>query len=414
MSTKTASSLAVFGMTLFLLGAALAAADWPQWRGPARDGVASAALPETLPEQPERLWRVEVGEGHSSPVVAGDRVYQFAREGDAEILRALRLDNGEEIWRWAAETPYTRNPAAFFHGKGPRSTPVVAGDRVCVLGVAGRLSCLDRHTGTLRWSEDFTDRFDRAHPDFGASMSPAVVDGRVIAHVGGIERGVLAAFDLGTGDEIWSWSGDAPAYASPVVATLEDTRQIVTQSRSHVVSLDAATGAELWRMDFTTAYDQNSVTPLVLGDVVILSGLENAVFALGPERDPRGHWLLRKRWSNDAVPMYMSSPVVHEGLLLGLTDRRKGQIFGLDAASGELLWSTEGREGDNAALVLAGNRLLVQTTGGEIQIGPASRAGWRPERRWQLADSPTWAHPALVDGVLLVKDKTGLSAWSLR
>ena len=138
-----------------LLVAPVSAADWPQWRGPSRDGVAEATLPAVLPDEPRLLWRVEVGTGHSSPIVVGDRVYQFAREGDDEVLRALELVDGGEIWRWALDTPYRRNPAAFSHGKGPKSTPIVSGDTICAHGIAGRLSCLDRHTGKVRWSKDF-------------------------------------------------------------------------------------------------------------------------------------------------------------------------------------------------------------------------------------------------------------------
>ena len=200
--------------------APLPASDWPQWRGPSRDGVAEATLPADLPDEPCLLWRIEVGTGHSSPVVVGDRVYQFARQGDGEVLRALDLADGAEIWRWALDTPYRRNPAAFLHGKGPKSTPIVSGDTICTHGIAGRLSCLDRHTGELRWSKDFADRFSKTQPDFGTATSPAVVSGRLIAYVGGVDGGALTAYELDTGKEVWSWTADPPAYSSPCLNTM--------------------------------------------------------------------------------------------------------------------------------------------------------------------------------------------------
>ena len=397
-----------------LLVAPVSAADWPQWRGPSRDGVAAGAtLPDDLPDEPRLLWRVEVGTGHSSPVVVGDRVYQFARQGDDEVLRALELADGGEIWRWALDTPYRRNPAAFPHGKGPKSTPIVSGDTICTLGIAGRLSCLDRHTGDVRWSKDFADRFSRTQPDFGAATSPAVVGGKLIAHVGGVEAGALTAYELETGEEAWSWEDDPPAYSSPIPATFAGVAQIVTHSRSHIVGLDAASGELLWRMRFTTPYNQNSVTPLIYGTKLVMSGLDNPIFAIEPRPDARGNWLLNKVWSRDDMPMYMSSPVTKGKLVFGLADRRKGQLFCLDAETGELLWTTEGRDGDNASLILAGDHLVVLTTEAVLQIGPASGDGWEPTVTWTVADSPTWAHLAFLGDRILVKDKTGLAAWAL-
>lgn len=387
-------------------------ADWPQWRGPSRDGSAPDGLPAELPATLTRLWRVEVGEGHSSPVVAGGRVYVHARDGEDEVVRALDLADGREIWRRATPVPYRRNPAAFAHGKGPRSTPVVAGGAVCVLGVTGRLACLEQGSGAVRWEHDFADRFDRAWPEFGAAMSPAAVGGRLIAHVGGIDSGSLSAFDLATGREIWSWSGDPPGYASPIEVTLEGVAQIVTQSRSHVVAVAAETGELLWKMPFATAYQQNSVTALADGPRVIVSGLDLGTIALAPRRDGQGHWLLAIAWRNDELPMYLSSPVRRNGLLFGLTDKRKGQLFCLDSETGEALWTSAGREGDNASLIVAGERLIVLTTNAELAIGAATADAWAPVR-YTVADSETWAHPALAGNRLLVKDESHLTAWAL-
>ncbi len=405
--------LACLSLTLAALAVPPSArADWPQWRGPRRDGVAlSAALPSELPAELRRVWQVEVGVGHSSPVVAGDRVYVHSREGEDEVVRALDLADGRELWRHATPVSYRRHPAALKHGKGPRSTPVVAGGAVCTLGVTGRLSCFDSESGEARWERDFADRFDRTWPEFGTAMSPAVFGNRVIAHVGGMQSGSLAAFDLESGRELWSWSQEGPGYASPIAATIDGVEQIVTQSRSHVVSVAAATGELLWKLPFETPYQQNSVTPLVVGSRVIISGLDRATTALEPRLDGQGRWLLEIAWKNDELPMYMSSPVLRDGLLFGMTEKRKGQLFCLDAATGEMLWASDGREGENASLIVAGDRLIVLTTDGVLMIGAAAAQRWSPWRS-TIAQSETWAHPALVEGLLLVKDHDHLTAWS--
>ena len=408
--------------------------DWPQWRGPDRNGIAAAALPDTLPATLEPRWRVEVGEGHSSPVVAGDRVYVHARRGEREVVAALELATGKEMWAHTVETPYQMNPAARGHGKGPKSTPVIAGDHVCTFGISGTLTCLDRVTGEVRWSKSFEGRWEATAPDFGTALSPLVVaapDGRdlLIAHVGGVRRGALTAFALEDGAEVWSWDGDAPSYASPMPFTIDGVAQVVTQSRDHLVAVDAASGELLWSRPFSTAFVQNIVTPVAAGGgVIVFSGLAEDVFALRPRRNGES-WSVEEVWRNQDLPMYMSSPVlvgdavagnaggavedagdeVAAGTLYGFTHKNRGQLFALDAATGATLWTSEGRLGENASLVVAGDRLLALLDGGELLVAPATREGWQPLGRYPVAESATWAHLVVLDGRLLVKDATTLA-----
>jgi outer membrane protein assembly factor BamB len=391
------------------------AADWPQWRGPARDGSAPGAeLPAPLPAELRLVWQAEVGAGHASPVVAGARVFVHTREGEDEVIRALDLATGREVWRHADPTPYTMNPAAMKHGKGPKSTPIVAGDTVCTLGIAGRLSCLEAATGRVRWQHDFAGRFDATAPDFGTAMSPAVVGGRLVAHVGGLEKGALTAFDLASGKEVWRWDVEGPGYASPIEATFDGVAQIVTQTRAHVLAVSPESGEELWRVPLKTPYVQNIVTPIVHGDTLIYSGLYNPVVAVRPGRDGAGKWTATEVWRSAEVSMYMSSPVLLGGALIGFTEKRSGQLFALDAATGRTLWLGEPRQGDNAALIAADDRLLVQNVSGEIAIGAVGADGWKPEKRYTVADSATWAHPALVGDRLVIKDAQAVTVWSFR
>jgi outer membrane protein assembly factor BamB len=130
--------------------AAAPATDWPQWRGPSRDG-SIAVLPAQWPKTLKKRWEIPVGAGHASPVVSGNRVVVMAREGEQEIVRALDLMSGKEIWRAAYDAPYVVNPAAQSHGPGPKSTPAIAGGRVFTLGITGILSAFDLATGTLIW-----------------------------------------------------------------------------------------------------------------------------------------------------------------------------------------------------------------------------------------------------------------------
>ena len=382
--------------------------DWSQWRGPRRDGTVTTPLPAKWPVALTKRWELTVGAGHSSPVVAGDRVVLHARQGDREITRAVLLSTGKELWRDEYAAPYTVNPAARAHGPGPKSTPAVARGRVFTFGITGVLSALDLETGKLLWRT----APPAAPPEFGTAMSPLVDGPLVIAHTGGTNKGALTAFDAATGAPRWQWTGDGPAYASPVVATIGGTRHLITQTQKSIVSVNAANGALLWQASFTTPYEQNSVTPVVTGDLVIYSGLDSGVTAVRLARKGN-QWVASPAWRNEQVSMYMSSPVITGTTLYGLSHRNRGQFFALDLATGKTLWTTAGREGDNASFIASGSLLLLSTTNAELIVARPNPAKFEEIRRYTVADSALWAHPALAPRALLVKDVDKLICWSM-
>ena len=397
-------------MTLLLLAtcsiAAQKPADWSQWRGAQRDGSASTTLPATWPAALTKRWEISVGAGHSSPVVSGDRVVLHSRQGDRELTRAVALTTGKELWRDEYAAPYTVNSAARAHGPGPKSTPVVANGRVFTFGISGILSALDLATGKLLWRT----AAPREIAEYGTAMSPIVDGPLVIAHPGGAGSSALTAFDAATGTVRWRWTGDGPAYASPIVATIGGVRQIVTQTQKAVIGVNPADGALLWRLPFSTSYDQNSITPVISGDLVIFSGLENGTTAV--RLALKGStWAVTPAWKNDQVSMYMSSPVVIGSTLYGLSHRNRGQFFAIDLASGKTLWTTAGREGENASIVAVGSTLLMSTTNAELIVARANPAKFEEVKRYTIADSAVWAHPALAPNALLVKDVDKLICW---
>lgn len=386
--------------------------DWSQWRGPNRDGfVRSFTPPSAWPDRPRMVWKVPAGIGHSSPVVATGRVFLFSRIGEQEAMTAYDAATGRQIWRQAYDAPYQMNPAATSHGKGPKSTPVVQGGRIFALGIGGVLSAYDATSGKVLWRHDFKKDFKTTSPDFGTSMSPIVDGDRVIAHVGGAGAGAILAFDAADGTRKWTWTGDGPAYASPVIATFGGTRQLITQTQSHLVGLSPADGRELWRAPFTTVYDQNIVTPVVAGGLLVHAGLSNPTVAVRVVEEG-GSWQLQEVWRNADIPMYMSSPVAHGGVLYGFTSRNRGQFFGVEVSSGKTLWTSPPRQGENAAVTVAGDVLIATTTEGEIAVIRQGRDEYRRVREYTVADSPIWAHPAFSAQGILVKDAETLSLWA--
>ena len=400
-------------IALALLGVAVPVAqDWNQWRGPSRSGVTAAfPAPAAWPDKPRKVWERTVGSGHSSPVVAGPHAFVFARVADDEVVTAFDYQTGKEVWQQRYRAPYQVNPAAEGHGKGPRSTPAVDGGRLVTLGISGMLSAFDAATGKLLWRKTFEREFDATSPDFGVAMSPLVDGGSVFVHVGGNKTGALMALDGATGTIKWQWKGDSPAYASPVIGSFGNSRQVITQSRSRLVGLAAATGALLWSVPFTTAYDQNIVTPIVSGDLVLYSGIDQPLAALRI-REAGGKWIAEQVWRADSVPMYMSSAVISGGSLFGLTHRNKGQFFAVDLRSGKVLWTTRGREGENAALIAAGDLLMATTTEGELVIARRDAAKFDVIKRYTIAESPIWAYPVPAGRGVLIKDAEKVGYWT--
>lgn len=388
---------------------------WSQWRGPARDGVASSfTVPASWPAQLTRRWQVAAGLGHASPVISGNRVVVHSRLGNREVVTAFDLQSGKQLWQDGVDAPYTMNQAAKGHGPGPKSTPAIADGRVFTLGISGIFSAHDVATGKLLWRKNAPP----APPEFGTAASPVVDGSSVIVHLGGPSTGLrasagagaLTAMDVATGTVKWRWTGDGPGYASPIIATLSGTRQVITQSQNKLVSVDAGTGQLLWDVVLKTPYEQNSVTPMILGDLVLYAGLENPTIALRVVKTG-ARWTTAPAWRNDDVAMYMSSPAVSGPAVYGLSTKNRGQFFAIDSASGKTLWLTRGREAENASIVRAGEYLLMGTTDSELIVARANAARFEEVKRYTVADSAMWAHPAFAGRTIIVKDVDKLIAW---
>jgi outer membrane protein assembly factor BamB len=237
-------------------------------------------------------------------------------------------------------------------------------------------------------------------------MSPLVDGGQVIVHVGGHDEGALTAFDVATGQEKWRWAGDGPGYASPVAIQAGSVRQVIVISQNGAGAVNPANGQLLWKIPLKTPYDQNSVTPLYHRGVLIISGLGFGTMGLIPGEK------VSQKWHVKDVSLYMNTPVANGDLIFGMSHLKKGQFFALDPASGKIAWTTEGREAENAAILSAGSLLLILKNTGELIVARASAKGFEPLKRYTVAESETWTHPAPVGRTgVLIKDATTLALW---
>jgi outer membrane protein assembly factor BamB len=413
----TAISITRLGMvSLIALSAAASAGDWPQWRGPARDGVAiGETLPATLPKELKKLWSVEVGGGHSSPVVADGRVILMARQEDREGTLALDATTGKQLWRDDYDAPYRMDLAARGHGKGPKATVTIDGDLAYAFGISEILSCYETATGKLRWRKDFKSEFENAWPEFGTSSSVLVDGDLVIAQIGRDKKGGIVAYNKITGDQVWRTDGDGPAYASPMAFDLAGVRQIVTFTQNSFAGFDAKDGRQLWAFKFSTPYQQNIPTPVVYGgDTIIYSGLNQGVAAikLEPAGDESRNLKPVSVWKAAQHDLYMSSPVIKGDHLYFMSENKKGIFVCLDLKTGKTVWESEGRFGENASVILAGDRLLALNTDAVLKVIGADPAGYKELASYPVANSATWAHLALANGKFYVKDKTKVTCFS--
>jgi outer membrane protein assembly factor BamB len=397
----------VITLSVFIMENDHAADQWPQWRGMNRDGIASNVFPANWPNALTKKWQIPVGVGQSSPVVWNDIAYTFKREGEDEVARAINIKSGKVLWRSSYPVPFKVYPGAASYGSGPKSTPVIFQDKLFTLGISGILSSFDTQTGTLKWQKKFDGKFPEASPPFGTSMSPLVSGDLLIAHVGGHKGGALTAFEVETGNERWTFVGEGPSYSSPIVIEVSGVKQIVAQAHRKIISVDLKDGKLLWSIPFVTPCDQNIVTPLLAGDFLIFSSLDTGTFAVHVQKNNDG-WSTNKAWEIDEISMYMSSPLYIDRKIIGMSHRKQGQFFAIDAESGSILWTSPAKIAENAAFLANEKSILILKDDGEIQILDGNAKQFQPIRTYKVSDSSTWAHPVPVTAGLLIKNDDSL------
>lgn len=387
-------------------------AQWPQWRGPNRDGViASADVPAAWPEKPVLQWKQKVGEGYSTPVLANGRLFVHSRQDPEEVITALDLATGKPLWSAKYQSAFNKNKYANDMSKGPFSTPLAANGLVYTLGTSAVLSAFDEKTGALKWRKDWSKEIDTSRLFTGTAMSPILDSGLLIVHVGDDDAGAFVAMDPATGTEKWTLPGHGPGYASPIVATFGGTRQLVTMTDKAVLGVAVADGKELWRIPFPDEWNENIVTPVVAGEVLVVSGTRKGTFGYRITKAGAA-FAPTQVWHNTDVPMYMSSPVVDGDMLYGFSSRRKGQLFALDVKAGTVKWTTEGRAGANASLQMAGPNLIVLTTEGDLIVARRTPEKFDEFRRYKVADGQTWAQPIVLKSGVIIRDGNSVAFWT--
>jgi outer membrane protein assembly factor BamB len=393
-----AQRLLLVAVGVGMFAAAAGAADWPQWRGPNRDNrVVGFTAPATWPKELTQKWKVPVGLGDASPALVGDRLYLFTRQGGDEVILCLDGTTGKEVWK-DAYPAITVMGGARDH-PGPRSSPAVASGKVCALGVGGVLSCLDAATGKVAWRKE-----TNAWPRFYTAASPILVDGRCIVGLGGQGKGSIAAFDLTSGEEAWKWENEGPAYGSPILATFDGKKQIVTLTERSLVGVDVADGKLLWQVPFSSGRYNNG-TPVVDGPVVFCAGRAIKIEKSGDE------FAATELWKSMEAPHMYNTPVLKDGLLYGMNGRRS--FFCVDAKNGETLWTDATARGECGTVLDAGTVLLALTSDTDLLVFRPGKTEFSEIAKYKVADTAPWAYPIIDGNRIYVKDRETLTLWTI-
>lgn len=397
---------------LLVCGTMAAAADWPQWLGPTRDGVSTEKV-ATWKDGPKRLWSVPVGEGHSSPVVAGGRAFLHhkLKDKDEEELAAFDAVSGKELWR----TAYNRGAFKSLFGNGPRGTPAVVGDRIYTFGITGFLSCFDVASGKQLWQVDTLKKFEAKNLFFGASCSPLVEGKGVLVNVGG-KGASIVSFDKNKGHVLWKNLDDGASYSSPIAFGDGKQRQAVFLTAQGVVSLNPSDGISFWQYPLVDKLFESSTTPVRSGDILLASSITFGSAGLKLEaKDGKPGY--QEAWKNAELTCYFSTPVsvgsAHIYLVTGsnplaFPKKTEATLRCIEARSGKEAWRKDRVGQYHASLLRTGDgKLLMLDDSGHLLLLEPSVKEYKELARAKISGQ-TWAHAALAQGRLYLRDEKEL------
>jgi len=388
--------------------------DWPQWRGPTRDGKSTETGINTdwTKAPPRELWRRKIGGGYSSISVVGDRLYTMDRQGDSERIVCFACTDGKELWAFA----YPVDFSGIGYNAGPRATPTIIGRLLYAVGATGMFLALELPAGDGQpkelWRHDLIKEFDGTLEQWGMACSPAVDGNLVVVQPGGV-KGSIAAFDRTTGKLAWTALSDPDGYSSPVIADLAGERQVVAFTGEGVVGVSLNDGLKRWYFDWPEQFHGNIATPIVAGNFVFISSAyTNGGCALLEIVNAGGAWeakLVYKR-RNRVMANHHSTCVLHHGYLYGF--HKDDVLKCVDFRTGEEKWVRRMKKG---SLTYADGHLIILSEQGELAIVEATAEACKLRGKVSLFDgAETWAVPVLSRGRLYVRDKTEIVCLDLR
>ena len=417
-------------------------ADWNDFLGPERNGKSEEKI-EVAPWRntgPPVIWHKKIGTSYGAPTIADGRLFIFARHGDMARLTCMESDTGTELWRFEYPTDYED---MYGYNNGPRSCPVIDGERVYIFGVQGKLHCLNVSDGHLLWKVDTADRYNVVQNFFGTASTPIVEEDLLIAQIGGSPPGTpkniwasngnppsngtgIVAFNKLTGEVVYEISDELASYASPIMATIDGRRWGFMFARGGLVGFEPATG----KLDFYYPWrcpkieSVNASSPVVADDHVFISE-SYEVGSSVLQVSPGGYkviWKDSPRRRNQSLRLHWNTAIHHEGYLYACSNRHASgaELRCVELKTGKVVWGQ--RVDERASLLWVndyfiylgeyGRLMLLKCTPETMEI--ISEAVPRDENGRQFIEYPAWSAPALSNGLLYIRGKDRLVCLDLR
>lgn len=407
---------AALAALLLLPGSATAGEDWPQWRGPNRDGISlETGLRQAWPDGgPPLIFRADgLGAGYSTVAVADGRIHTQGMSSGREWVIALNAETGALLWSTPHADAYRDG-----RGDGPRGVPTVVDGKVYALGARGQLTALDAASGQVLWTTNLLQQFGGRNISWGISESPLVIGDRVLVSPGSRRVG-FAALDRENGELLWGTEGDEAGYSSPLPVDLAGAPHIVYFSGERAAGVRADDGALLWSYRRASNRTANIATPVLVSnrdgvaEIFLSSDYGTGGALLELRSDGAGGVTASEKYFTRNMRAHHATPVLHEGVLYGFS----GSIFSaLDIETGALFWRD--RSIRKGSLTFADNRLYVFSERGDVALVEPSRAGYRQRGRFELrqrdrSGENTWSHPVVANGLLYLRDQDVLVAYDV-
>ncbi len=386
--------------TLSICAAALAsisADDWPQWRGPQRNGISKETgwAFQWPDEGPKIAWKGKVGLGYSSFVVADGRVFTVGHDQGKDTVFGFDADTGKEIWKHRYDAELGDK---YFQG-GTTGTPTIDGGRLYWLSRWGDMFCFEAATGKIVWEKNIQKETGAPIPDWGFTGAPYIHKNLVILNVG--DAGM--AIDKETGKIVWKSASKNPGYSTPVPLQSGGDPLVVIGSSQSYVAFNPENGKEAWRVRWVTEYGVNAADPIISGDKMFIStgyGKGAALFDLS-QTPPK------EVWKSKVLRTQLNAGVLFEGHVYGTDGDTvdKARLKCVEFLTGKEIWSEPGI--GTGGVVLADGKLIVLSAQGELMVLPASTVGFQPTARAQVLGGTSWTSPVLANGRIYCRNSRG-------
>ncbi|HUS11507.1 MAG TPA: PQQ-binding-like beta-propeller repeat protein [Pyrinomonadaceae bacterium] len=402
---KTALSAAIILLSLSAEIAAQAGGNWPQWRGPNRDGISqeTGLLKQWPADGPPLAWKVTgAGAGYSSIAIANGRIFTMGLRGDREYVIAFDVPTGKQLWATAHGGAYRDS-----RGDGPRGTPTVDGENVYALGGNGDLSSLDAKTGRIIWTMNILQKFGGSNPQWGISESPLVMGEKLLVNAGGPGASVIA-LNKKDGTLIWKSESDPAGYSSAMPVKVNNATQVVFFTHRRALGLDLASGKLLWEYPRASNDVANVATPVVRGNRIFVSSDYGTGAGLV---EVKADGTAQEVYFTKEMRNHHSSSILIGDYLYGFSS---GILTAMRFDTAEVAWRD--RSVGKGSLVYADGNLYALSENGVVGLVEATPAAYREKGRFRIKQEslPTWTHPVVAGGRLYLRDQDTIYAFDVR